>query len=298
MFLAKGFAVGKNFDFEGFKCRVTEDGSPMLLRFDKTEEEYWVMGDNSVQKGDGEGGLPEFHADNALPSHELVRLHLEVKFLLARYSSCHVRSQVMSASGKGEKEVVMELFSKAKLNREEKNIVFIHAAQHGQSDLLEFLLLNGVEINAKNSIQRSALHIACLKGDEKMAEFLLSRQALFNDGDENKESPLHLAVRMNRKKICEILCDHGADIDAENKFGESSLSLSDRLKHLEINELLRHKKIHITLPGIHTAVTLGGVELSADEEKPEPTLPNTSPAAASASAVSPRGTKRAASGLN
>lgn len=267
-FLKRGFA-GKYFEFEGFRCFVVkEDGSPMLLTFCNGDaEEYWVMSDGSVQKGEEERSLPEFNPDKALPSCELMALYSQINLILRRFDGNEARRRLIAASGRGDEKTILDLFPKASLNQQELNRALIHAAEKQKTSLLQFLLDKNADINAKNSRQRSALHIAALRGDEETVDLLLKRGASINDCDEDQNSPLHLAVIHGRKKICEKLCIHGANRDLKNNKKKTPLDISDEFNFSEVSNLLR-QRVSVTLPAATVDLTLGGVDV-VGESTPE-----------------------------
>jgi ankyrin repeat protein len=61
--------------------------------------------------------------------------------------------------------------------RGNKENAFVGAAENSKIDILEDLLLQGVDINSKDSrFGNSALHRAASNGSKKVVEFLLARR--------------------------------------------------------------------------------------------------------------------------
>lgn len=89
------------------------------------------------------------------------------------------------------------------------------------------LMVNKKNINVRDSLGRTPLHIATFKNaDSKIINYLLQEGAEVNTRDKDGNSPLHVAVEHNYKAIGTILISHGADIFITNKAGNSPLKVS------------------------------------------------------------------------
>ncbi len=80
-----------------------------------------------------------------------------------------------------------------------------------------FLLKNGAKVNARTSIDRTALHIACTRGHGAITEKLLSvPECDINATDKEQNTPLHLASMYNHAECVEVLLKQKARLDLKN----------------------------------------------------------------------------------
>lgn len=89
------------------------------------------------------------------------------------------------------------------------------AAYYGNTDILNALINNGLDVNTRDSFGRAALMIAAFYGHLDMAKLLLSKGADVNAQQKKGLSALMLA--MNYPEIVKLLIQNGADINAKDK---------------------------------------------------------------------------------
>ncbi|GFS99414.1 hypothetical protein NPIL_346171 [Nephila pilipes] len=87
------------------------------------------------------------------------------------------------------------------------------AADNGCLEVVNLLLKNGADINAKNDKQATALHLASLNGHVDVVKTLIMIGAEINARSRDGGTPLHNAVEHGHEKIVEILLEHGAKIN-------------------------------------------------------------------------------------
>jgi ankyrin repeat protein len=117
------------------------------------------------------------------------------------------------------------------------------AAQYNQLEVVELLIAEGADVNAKEDIYgRTPLFWAATKeGHKEIAEILITKGADVNvkSGDE-ETTPLHQAALYGHKEIAELLIANGADVNAKNDDGWTPLKFAVALKHRdETADLLR-----------------------------------------------------------
>ena len=103
-----------------------------------------------------------------------------------------------------------------------------HAVGEGCSkDVLETIVNHGADVNAKNKFNRTALLIACVKGNKDAINILLNAGADPNVTDYMGAACIHHVVGEGcSKDVLEIVVNHGADIDAINKTNATALMLA------------------------------------------------------------------------
>ena len=148
----------------------------------------------------------------------------------------------------------------------------LHAAVcNSRPDLVAILLKNGADVNAKTSIGRTALHVACSSKTKAMSKNIICKLIFYGadvnaqnnitrdvknaigygpNGLEymdilNGDTPLHVAVSNGRPDLVQMLLENGADVRAKNNIGDSALHFAC-LEHRKtgrkdiINQLLLH----------------------------------------------------------
>ena len=90
------------------------------------------------------------------------------------------------------------------------------AARLGQATVVQFLLENGAEVDARNKSGRTPLHEASVMGRRAVVQLLLDRKADPNATDRNGYTPAHLAAAEGYKAVLEALLAAGADPNAKS----------------------------------------------------------------------------------
>ena len=83
-------------------------------------------------------------------------------------------------------------------------------------DIVEFLLANGADVNAKARRSSTPLHLAALTGDVSIARLLIKHGALTNLENNEGETPLQKAATIGNEEMVALLLMHeGIESDAE-----------------------------------------------------------------------------------
>lgn len=72
----------------------------------------------------------------------------------------------------------------------------------------------------------TALHAACLSGEEDVVTALVMAEADLEEPDENGDRAVHYAAGCKQSRILELLLNSGVDIGACNIFGETALHVA------------------------------------------------------------------------
>lgn len=91
--------------------------------------------------------------------------------------------------------------------------------------LVELLLERGASIGDRDSLQRTALHLAAANKGIKTAELLVERGADVNSQDSYLRTSLHVAVQFGCP-VVGLLLEKGAAIDVQDIFGRTALLLA------------------------------------------------------------------------
>jgi ankyrin repeat protein len=118
------------------------------------------------------------------------------------------------------------------------------AAEKGHKDVVEYLLANKADVNAKSDNGWTALHAAAYHGHKDVVEVLLSNKADIGAKDLDGYTPLHLAAGGGHKDIVELLLANKADVNAKSVNGQTPLKLAELVKHTDVVDLLRQNGGH------------------------------------------------------
>jgi len=115
-----------------------------------------------------------------------------------------------------------------------------HAAYNGHKEIVELLIANDADVNAKEIARQTPLHVAAYNGHKEIVELLIDAGA-----DVNAKPtlfgwvPLHNAVRGGQKEVAELLIASDADVNAKDDDGGTPLDLAIKFKNTETADLLR-----------------------------------------------------------
>ena len=93
-----------------------------------------------------------------------------------------------------------------------RQTVFFIFAKKGDREMIELLLDNGMDINARDINRETVLFLSARNGDREMAEFLIDKGVDINAKNVNGETVLFLAMRNGDQEMVEFLIDKGADV--------------------------------------------------------------------------------------
>ena len=112
------------------------------------------------------------------------------------------------------------------MKNENRVEVFFKAVEMGDINRMNFLLRKGVGINSRDDtmFERTPLHVAAAGGEDvDIVRWLLLRGANVNARDSLEETPLHIAAHFGTPEKLELLLAYGANIEARNCFYQTPL---------------------------------------------------------------------------
>ncbi|KAF7997870.1 hypothetical protein HCN44_009268 [Aphidius gifuensis] len=112
------------------------------------------------------------------------------------------------------------------------------AAGYNRVPVVEYLLLHGADVHAKDKGGLVPLHNACSYGHYEVTELLVKHGASVNVADLWKFTPLHEAAAKGKCEIVRLLLRHGADATKKNRDGATPLDLV-REGDQDVADLLR-----------------------------------------------------------
>ncbi len=131
--------------------------------------------------------------------------------------------------------------------------VLFQAARKEHEAMVEFLLSKGANVNAVDTDASTPLHLAAISGNFDIVQLLLKNGADVNAKaaavDYPGETPLHATAFSGHTQIAELLLANGADIDAPSQFGYTPLYRSIELGHQAMAEYLIKKGANMVARG-------------------------------------------------
>lgn len=101
------------------------------------------------------------------------------------------------------------------------------ASGRGHEGMVQYLLQNGANVDARDQPGNTALHVAVRKGYRRIATLLLDSGSDVNVRDYNGNAPIHESLTANDEyAITSMLLDRGADPNIKNGSGSTPLHLT------------------------------------------------------------------------
>lgn len=120
-------------------------------------------------------------------------------------------------------------------------MALLYATRQGNISVMESLLDHGVDINAVDEYQNTALHFAAYNDLVQQVELLVMRKAQLDCTDNDGFTPLMDATRNNSLSSLNVLINAGANLEFRNDFGSSALDLATENQAMECGKLLVEK---------------------------------------------------------
>lgn len=128
--------------------------------------------------------------------------------------------------------------------------IYQEARQGNLAEVKRLLAKDPGLVNAPEGrgFQFTLLHLAAEGGYREMVEFLLTQGAEINARDKDGDTPLHVAAFEGHLEVVELLIAQGADVNARDKFGYTPLRDPIISGHQKIVELLIAKGAEVDTP--------------------------------------------------
>uniref|UniRef100_W5MFT8 Poly [ADP-ribose] polymerase n=1 Tax=Lepisosteus oculatus TaxID=7918 RepID=W5MFT8_LEPOC len=139
--------------------------------------------------------------------------------------------ELFEACRNGDVERVRKLVTPENVNSRDtagrKSTPLHFAAGFGRRDVVDFLLLSGANVHARDDGGLISLHNACSFGHAEVVSLLLRHGADANSRDNWNYTPLHEAAIKGKIDVCIVLLQHGADPLIRNTDGRTALDLAE-----------------------------------------------------------------------
>jgi ankyrin repeat protein len=101
-----------------------------------------------------------------------------------------------------------------------------HASDIGLAAIVDRLLKQGADVQARTNTGGTALHRAAMRGHSRVVQLLIENGAPVNAMTTSGETPLHRDAEKGHVEIVELLLANGADIELENSGGWTALQFA------------------------------------------------------------------------
>ncbi|KAJ4147166.1 hypothetical protein LMH87_001710 [Akanthomyces muscarius] len=108
----------------------------------------------------------------------------------------------------------------------------------GDGEVVQQLLQNGADTEAKDSHRRTTLHMSALNGKLDVVELLLTYKAEIEAVDEEGRTPLWVAAWSGTAGVVQLLLDHGANSEAMDTHSRTPLQVAVMKSHDDVDWIL------------------------------------------------------------
>jgi ankyrin repeat protein len=152
-------------------------------------------------------------------------------------------------NGDDAKETIVELVKNFKASvtiHDKSGKAPLHLAASNTNDaieILKFLLDNGAIAEAKDTLGRTAFHLAAAQGNDDIVKELLARHAEKDARDNAQQTPLHLAASTGNVSTVKLLIDDDANKNVQDSSHRTPLHLAAISGADEVIEILMDTQV-------------------------------------------------------
>ncbi len=117
----------------------------------------------------------------------------------------------------GQKEILLEFIDEVKKDPK----IILKLVQTSNTEMVDFLIQNGVSLNVVNDRNQTLLHLAAESGQKQNVVYLQSKGLDINALDKDKKTPLFLAVTNGHDAIVDHLLQDSAKTDTITTSGDT-----------------------------------------------------------------------------
>jgi ankyrin repeat protein len=132
--------------------------------------------------------------------------------------------------------------------------------------LVQSLIDGGADVNERDKLGETPLHVAVVRGYRGIASLLLENGADVNATDVRGLTPVHAAAWRGYRDTVDLLITHGADINARDKDGLTPLHTAALAGRKETVALLIDKGAEINAKSNKSLTPLHAAAMSGDRE--------------------------------
>ena len=112
------------------------------------------------------------------------------------------------------------------------------AFQNGCSEIVQWLMKHDADLNVKDISGKSCLHYACRSNKVDNVKFLLISGFNVNCTDGKKNTPIMEACFLGNTVVVELLLQNNADVNAQNSYSETCVDVAIKKNHENVLTIL------------------------------------------------------------
>jgi len=112
-------------------------------------------------------------------------------------------------------------------------------SMNGHSEVVEFLLANGANVNQASNYGETPLFTSSCRGHQEVVKLLLANGARVDQADNFGSTPLSMSSVRGRQVVVKLLLANGADVNQADNNGRTPLIMSSKNGHQEVVKLLK-----------------------------------------------------------
>ena len=125
------------------------------------------------------------------------------------------------ASKNGDLSQMKNILTKFINSKDEYGKTPIHnAADNGDSNMVDYLIVNGAEVNVPDQRGWTPIHFAVYEGHTEVAKCLIEKGATVDAITNGGATPLYVASQNGHNEVAKFLIENGATIDAKAQFDQ------------------------------------------------------------------------------
>ncbi|XP_041467272.1 putative ankyrin repeat protein RF_0381 [Lytechinus variegatus] len=141
------------------------------------------------------------------------------------------------------------------------------AAKNGHTDVIEYLICKGAEVNKEDNYGFTALHRAANNGHIDVIKYLISEGAEFNKVDNDGLTALHHAANNGHIDVIKYLISGGAEVNKVDNDGLTALHRAVWNGHIDVIKYLFSEGAEVNkedndgLTALHHAANIGHIDV-------------------------------------